>query len=66
MLSVNIEFCPLSWYSTSPTAILLYSRVYICKVFSSNCQKLKNRKGDLRVHEVSSASPQAYRRLQTT
>ena len=64
MLSVNIEFCPLSWYSTSPTANLLYSRVYMCKVFSSNCQKLKNRKGDL--HEVSSASPQAYRRLQTT
>ena len=59
MLSVKIEFCPLDWYSSSPTAILLYNRMYMCKVFLS--QKLKNRKCYL--HEVSSALPRAYQRL---
>ena len=58
MVSVKIEICPLDWYSNSPTAIVLYNRMYICKVFLSNRQKLKNRKCDLT--EVSSASPQAY------
>ena len=61
MLSVKIEFCPLDWYSSSSTAIVLCNRMYRCKVFSRNRQKLKNRKCDL--HEVSSALPQAYRRL---
>ena len=57
MRSVKIEFCSLDWYSSSPT----YNRMHMCKVFSSNRQKLNNRKYD--VHEESSASPQAYRRL---
>ena len=62
MLSLKIEFCPLDWYSSSPAAIVLYkNRMYMGKVFSSNRQKLHNRKCDL--HEVSSAAPQAYRRL---
>ena len=61
MLSVKIEFCRLDWYSSSPTAIVLHNRMYMCKVFSSNSQKLKKRKCNL--HEVSSASSQAYRRL---
>ena len=61
MISVKIEICPLDWYSSSPTAILLYNRMYLCKVFLSNRQKLKNRKCYL--HEVSSSLPQAYRRL---
>ena len=59
MISVKIEFCPLDWYSSSPTAILLYNKMYMCKVFLS--QKLKNRK--CYFHEVSSALPQTYRRL---
>ena len=60
MLSVKIEFCPLDWYSSSPTAILLYKRMYIssCKMLPSNRQKLKKRKCDL--HEISSASPEAF------
>ena len=37
MLSVKIEFCPLD--SSSPTAIVLYKRMYMCKMFPSNCQK---------------------------
>ena len=41
MLCVKIEFCPLYWYSSSPTTIVLYNRMYMCKVFSSNSQKLK-------------------------
>ena len=44
MLSVKIEFCPLDWYSNSPIAIVLYNRMHICKMFSSNRQKLKKRK----------------------
>ena len=45
MLSVKIEFCPLDWYSSSSTAIVLYKRMYtrMCKMLSSNCQKLKKR-----------------------
>ena len=33
--------------------------MYMCKVFPSNRKKLKKRKCDL--HEISSASPKAYR-----
>ena len=58
MLSVKIEFRPLDWYSSSPTAIVLYKRMYMCKMLPSNRQKLKKRKCDL--HEISSASPEAY------
>ena len=61
MISVKIEFCPLDWYSSSSTAILLHNKMYMCKVFLSNRQKLKNRK--CYSHEVSSALSQAYRRL---
>ena len=64
MFSVKIEFCPLDWYSSIPAAIVLYKRMYMCKIFPSNRQKLKKRKCDL--HEISSASPQAFRRRQTT
>ena len=41
MLSVKIEFCLLDWYSSSPTAFVLYNRMYTCKAFPSNCHKLK-------------------------
>ena len=58
MLSVKIEFCPLDWYSSSPTAIVLYKRMYMCKMLPSNCQKLKKRKCNL--HEISSASPEGF------
>ena len=33
MHSVKIEFCPLDWYSSSPTTIVLYIKMYMCKVF---------------------------------
>ena len=26
MLSVKMDFCPLNWYSSSPTAIVLYKK----------------------------------------
>ena len=58
MLSVKIKFCPPDSYSSSPTAIALYKRIYICKMLPSNRQKLKKRKCDL--HEISSASPKAF------
>ena len=64
MHSVKIKFCPLDWYSSSSTTIVLYNKMYMCKVFPSNCKKLKKRKYDL--HKISSASPKAYRRRQTT
>ena len=64
MLSVKIEFCPLDWYSSSLTAIVLYKRLYMCKMPPSNRQKLKKRKCDL--HEISSASFEAFRRRQRT
>ena len=64
MLSVKIKFCPLDWYSNSSTAIVLCNRMYMCKMFPNNRQKLKKRKCDL--HEISSASPKAFRRRQTT
>ena len=64
MLSVKIEFRPLDWYSSSPTAIALYKKMYMCKIFPSNRQKLIKRKCDL--HKISSASPKAYRRRETT
>ena len=58
MLIVEIEFCPLDCYSSSSTAIVLYKRMYMCKMFPSNRQKLKKRKCGL--HEISSTSPKAY------
>ena len=58
MLRVKIEFCPLDWYLSSQIAIVLYNRMYMCKMFPSNRQKLKIRKYDL--HEISYASPQAF------
>ena len=64
MFSIKIEFCPLDWYSSSPTAIVLYKSISMCKMFPSNRQKLKKRKCDL--HEISSASPKAFRRRQRT
>ena len=64
MLGVKIEFCSLDWYSSSSTAIVLYKKMYMCKMFPSNRQKLKKRKCDL--HEISSASPEAFRRRQMT
>ena len=64
MHSVKIEICLLDWYSSSPTTIVLYKKMYMCKVFSSNLKKLKKRKWDL--HEICSASPKAYRRRRTT
>ena len=63
MLSVKIEFCPLDWYSSSPTAIVLYKRMYLYKISPSNRQKLKKKKCDL--HEISSASPKAFSHRQT-
>ena len=57
MLSVKIDFCPFDWYSSSPTAIVLYKRMYMCKMFPSNRQKLKKRKCGL--HQISSALPKA-------
>ena len=51
MLSVKIEFCPLDWNSSSPTAIVLCKRMYMRKMLPSNRQKLKKRKCDL--HEIS-------------
>ena len=57
MHSVKIEFCPLDWYSSSPTTIVLYNKMYMWKVFPSNRKKLKKRKCDL--HEISSVSPKA-------
>ena len=58
MRRVKIEFCPLDWYSNSPTTIVLYNKMYMCKVFPSIRKKLKKRKCDL--HEISSASPKAH------
>ena len=59
MLIVKIEFCPLDWYSSSPTAIVLCKILYMCKMFPSNRQKLKKRKCDL--HEISSTSSRKRR-----
>ena len=64
MLSVKIEFCKLHWYSSSPTTIVLYKRMYMCKILPNNRQKLKKRKCYL--HEISSASPKAFGRRQRT
>ena len=64
MLSAKIEICRLDWYSSSPTAIILYKRMFMCKMLSSNRQKLKKRKRDF--HEISSASPKAFQRRQRT
>ena len=64
MLSVKIEFCPLDWYSSSPIAIFLYNKMYMCKMLPSNRQNLK-KKSHL-YHETSSASPKTFRRRKTT
>ena len=56
MHSVKIEFSPLDWYSSSPTTIVLYNRMYMCKLFSSNRQKLKNRKCNLHLSKFCTAS----------
>ena len=37
MLSVKVVFCPLNWYSSSPAAIVLYERMYMCKMLPSKC-----------------------------
>ena len=58
MLNVKIEFCSLDWHLSNPTAIVLYKRTYMYKMLPSNRQKLKKRKCDL--HEISSASPEAF------
>ena len=58
MLIVKIEFCPLDWYSSNPTAIVLCKILYMCKMFSNNRQKLKKRKCDL--YEILRTSPKAY------
>ena len=66
MLSVKIEICPLDCYSSnlcfSPTTIVLHNRIYMSKLFPSNRQKLK-KKRKYNLHEISFASPQAYRCL---
>ena len=41
MLSVKIEFCPLDWYSSSPTAIVLYKRMYMCKMLQAIAKSSK-------------------------
>ena len=43
MLSVKIDFCPVDWYSSSSTAIVLYKKMYMCKMLPSNRQKLKKK-----------------------
>ena len=43
MHSVKIEFCPLDWYSSCPKTIVLYNKMYMCKVFPSNRKKLKKK-----------------------
>ena len=53
-------FVRLIGIQSSSTAIVLYKRMHMCKMFPSNRQKLKTRKCDLR--EINSASPKAYRR----
>ena len=50
MRSVKIEFCPLDWYSSSPTAIVLY------------CTK----KCTVYVQSVSKQSPKAQKKMQFT
>ena len=54
MLSVKIEFCPLDWYSSSPTAISFVQQKCTCV----NCFQaiaISSKKSDL--DEISSASP---------
>ena len=43
MLSVKIEFCPLDWCLNNQTAIVLYNRMYMFKMFPSKRQKLKKK-----------------------
>ena len=52
MLRVKIEFCRLDWYSSSPTAIVLYKRMYMCKMLSSNRQKLKKKENAIYMKQV--------------
>ena len=43
MLNLKIEFCRLDWYSSSPTAFVLYKKMYsICaKCFQSIAKSSK-------------------------
>ena len=43
MLNVKMEFCPLDWYSSSPTAIVSYKKcTCICvKCFQAIAKSLK-------------------------
>ena len=41
MLSVKIKFCPLDWYSSSPTAIILYKRCICVKCFQAIAKSSK-------------------------
>ena len=44
MLIVEIEFCPLDWYSSSPTAIVLCKILYMCKMFPRQSPKAQKKK----------------------
>ena len=44
MLSVKIEFCPLDWYSSSPTTIALYKRIYMCQNAFKQSPKAQKKK----------------------
>ena len=41
MLIVEIEFCPLDWYSSSPTSIVLCKILYMCKSFQAIAKSSK-------------------------
>ena len=41
MLSLKIEFCPLDWYSSSPTAIVLYKNRMYMKYFQAVAKNSK-------------------------
>ena len=43
MLSVKIEFCPVVWYSSSPTAIVLQKKCICSKCFQAIVKKLKKK-----------------------
>ena len=41
MHSVKIEFCPLDWYSSSPTTIVLYNKCICIKYFQAIAKSSK-------------------------
>ena len=41
MLSVKSEFCPLDWYSSSPTAIVFYKECICVKCFQAIAKSSK-------------------------